>query len=376
LVERALSPEQEIRFVADAVEAFLQDHPDKTVAILAPRNNRGFKFVDELNKRKIPTVDSLLQSTSATRLSTGAIANILHYLGDPESSQKLSLAYKVWRRAERSDEENWAFYKNNLSLIRGIDHVEEYLWPGITGDWLESMRQEGSDPQIIGELEAFREVVRRWQNAVFLPIDQLILTISQDLFLDPSELALAHKLSSLLRQLGDAHPDWRLPEFTEELANIAKNERKFLGFSQEDEAFNPDLYPGKVVVATMHKAKGLEWDCVFLTAVNNYNFPSGAEFDNFQSEKWFVKDHLNMEAELINQLKTLIEADPFDWYQPGRASMDARHEFIRERLRLLFVGITRARKWLTITWNTGRVSNRNFPALALLELINAVENKQ
>jgi DNA helicase-2/ATP-dependent DNA helicase PcrA len=238
------------------------------------------------------------------------------------------------------------------------------------------MRQEGSDPQIIGELEAFREVVRRWQNAVFLPIDQLILTISQDLFLEPSELALAHKLSSLLRQLGDAHPDWRLPEFTEELANIAKNERKFLGFSQEDEAFNPDLYPGKVVVATMHKAKGLEWDCVFLTAVNNYNFPSGAEFDNFQSEKWFVKDHLNMEAELINQLKTLIEADPFDWYQPGRASMDARHEFIRERLRLLFVGITRARKWLTISWNTGRVSNRNFPALALLELINAVENKQ
>jgi len=376
LVEKALSPEQEIRFVADAVEAFLQDHPDKTIAILAPRNNRGFKFVDELEKRKIPTVDSLLQSTSATRLSTGAIANILHYLGDPESSQKLSLAYKVWRRAERSDEENWTYYKGNISLIRGIDHVEDYLWPGITEDWLDSFQQEEEDPQIIGELESFREVVRRWQNAVFLPIDQLILTISQDLFLDPSELALAHKLSSLLRQLGDAHPDWRLPEFTDELANIAKNERKFLGFSQEDEAFNPDLYPGKVVVATMHKAKGLEWDCVFITAVNNYNFPSGAEFDNFQSEKWFVKDHLNMEAELINQLKTLIEADPFDWYQPGRASMDARHEFIRERLRLLFVGITRARKFLTITWNTGRVSNRNFPALALLELINAVEKKQ
>jgi DNA helicase-2/ATP-dependent DNA helicase PcrA len=83
-----------------------------------------------------------------------------------------------------------------------------------------------------------------------------------------------------------------------------------------------------------------------------------------------------MEAELIDQLKTLIEADPFDWHQPGRASMDARHEFIRERLRLLFVGVTRARKFLTITWNTGRVSNRNFPALALLELINAVEKKQ
>ena len=376
LVERELSPDQEIRFVADAVESFLQEHPDKTIAILSPRNTRGFKFVDELNKRKIPTVDSLLQSTSATRLSTGAIANILHYLSDPESSHKLSQAYKVWRRAERSDEDNWTFFKGIIRMIRSIDHVEDYLWPTVKGDWLESLKQEGADTQVIEELEAFRNVVRGWQNTVFLPIDQLILTVSQDLFLDPSELALAYKLSSLLRQFSNAHPDWRLPEFTDELANIAKNQRKYLGFSQEDEAFNPDLYPGQVVVATMHKAKGLEWDCVFLSSVNNYNFPSGAEYDQFQSEKWFVKDHLNMEAEVISQLKTLTEGNPFDWYQPGKASMEARHEFIRERLRLLFVGVTRARKWLTVTWNTGRVSNRNFPTLALLELINALEKKQ
>jgi len=83
-----------------------------------------------------------------------------------------------------------------------------------------------------------------------------------------------------------------------------------------------------------------------------------------------------MEAEVISQLRILTEGNPFDWYQPGKASMEARHEFIRERLRLLFVGVTRARNWLTVTWNTGRVSNRNFPALALLEMINALEKKQ
>jgi DNA helicase-2/ATP-dependent DNA helicase PcrA len=373
IIEKELNPDQEIRFVTDVVEAFLAEHPEKTIAILSPRNSRGFKFVDELNKRKIPTVDSLLQSTSATRLSTGAIANILNYLCDPEDSTKLSQAYKVWRRAERSDEGQWAFYKGIISMIRGIDHVEDYLWPGINGDWLESLKQDGDQDQIVEELETFREVVRGWQNTVFLPIDQLILTIAQDLFLEPAELALAHKLSSLLRQFSDAHPDWRLPEFTQELVNIAKNERKYLGFSQEDEAFNPDNYPGKVIVATMHKAKGLEWDCVFLTSVNNYNFPSGADYDHYQSEKWFVKDHLNMEAEIISQLMTLVQDKPLDWYQQGNASLEARHEFIRERLRLLFVGITRARKWLTITWNTGRISNRNFPALALLELINFQE---
>jgi DNA helicase-2/ATP-dependent DNA helicase PcrA len=373
LIEEMFTPDQEIKFVVNAVESFLEEHSDQTIAILCPRNQRGFKFVDELKRRGLPCVDSLLQSTTATRLSTGAIANILAYLGDPKNSQKLSNAYRVWRRAEREDEEKWPFFKSIGSLIKGCEQLEDYLWPTGSNNWLEKIDTEQEDPITLEELQAFRDVVRRWQKSIFIPIDQLILTISQDLFLSPMELALAHKLSTLLRQLSDAHPDWRLPEFTEELANIARNERKFLGFSQEDEAFEPDRYPGQVVVATMHKAKGLEWDCVFLTSLNNYNFPSGEDYDQYQSEKWYIRDHLNIEAETIAQLKTLVENHTFDWYQIGEASHDARQEFIRERLRLLFVGITRARRWLTCTWNNGRASQKNYPALAFLELINYLE---
>jgi len=374
-VERELSPDQEVQFVVDSVEDWLAEHPDKTIAILSPRNARGFKFVDELNERRIPYMDNLLQSTSATRLSTGAIANIINYLSDPKSSNKLALAYQVWRRAERENEEQWTFLKQVSQWIRGCKQIEEYLWPFGRDDWLDQIDNEHDNPAIYDELLAFREVVRRWQSTIFLPIDQLLLNVAQDLFLDSTELALAHKLSTLLRQFSNAHPDWRLPEFTEELANIARNERKYLGFSQEDKAFNPDLYPGQVVVATMHKAKGLEWDCVFLTSVNNYNFPSGHEYDQFQSEKWYVKDHLNLEAEIITQFITLTEGNPFDWYQPGKASLEARQEFIRERLRLFFMGITRARRWLTVTWNTGRSSNKNVPALPFLELLNRLEGK-
>lgn len=374
-IEREFSPDQEVQFVVDWVEDWLTENPDKTIAVLSPRNARGFKFVDELNERGIPYMDSLLQSTSATRLSTGAIANIMNYLSDPKSSSKLALAYQVWRRAERENEERWKFHTKVSKVIRSCKKVEDYLWHLGADDWINQIDEEEDNPEVYDELYAFRDVVRRWQSTIFLPIDQLLLTVSQDLFLDSAELALAHKLSTLLRQFSDAHPDWRLPEFTDELANIAKNERKYLGFSQEDEAFNPDLYPGRVVVATMHKAKGLEWDCVFLTSVNNYNFPSGHEYDQFQSEKWFVKDHLNLEAEVLAQLKTLIQGNAFDWYKPGEASLESRQEFIRERLRLFFVGITRARRWLIVTWNTGRTSRKNVPALPFLELLNRLEEK-
>ena len=36
------------------------------------------------------------------------------------------------------------------------------------------------------------------------------------------------------------------------------------------------------------------------------------------------------------------------------ATQQARLDYVRERLRLLYVGITRAKKELIITWNTGR----------------------
>ncbi|MFW5713488.1 MAG: ATP-dependent helicase, partial [Brevefilum sp.] len=374
-VERGLSPDEEINYVVTEVEKFLAENPDKTIAILTPRNIRAFKFADELKRREIPYIDSLLQSTSATRLSTGAIANILQYLSNPKSSRKLASAYKVWRRSAREDNERWPFHKEVAKVIRSCDNVEDYLWPSPTQDWLEEALDQVSHQTARQELTDFREVVKRWHNTILLPIDQLVLTVSQDLFLDPVELALAYKLSSLLRQFSDDHPDWRLPEFTEELANIARNERRYLGFSREDEAFNPNLYPGRVLVATMHKAKGLEWDCVFLTSLNNYNFPSGHDYDQFQSEKWFVRGHLNLEAETIAQLKILLEDHPFGWHEPGKASLEARQEFIRERLRLFYVGITRARRWLTATWNTGRTSQKNVAALPFLELINDLERR-
>jgi len=376
LVEDLLSPDQEVRFVVDSVEAWLAEHPDKTVAILSPRNIRGFKFADECQRRSIPVVDSLLRSTSSTRLSTSAIYHILNALCDPRQSNKLSTAYRVWRRKEREDEQHWPFYKAIADKIKSCEKVEDYLWPQTTQTWLDSIRAESADAAVLDELETFRDVIQRWQNSVFLPIDQLVLTLSQDLFLEPAELALAHKLSVLLRQLANAHPDWRLPEFTEEMKQIANNQRRFLGFSDEDSAFNPDLYPGQVVIATMHKAKGLEWDAVYLTAVNNYNFPSGEDFDQYQSEKWFVRDHLNLEAETLAQLTSLTAGRGLDWYQEGAASLEARQEFIRERLRLFFVGITRARSWLMVTANSGRVSSRNIPARAFLELINDWEKRQ
>ena len=80
----------------------------------------------------------------------------------------------------------------------------------------------------------------------------------------------------------------------------------------------------------------------------------GQTFDTYISEKWFVRDGLNMQSEAIAQLEALISGDRSRWFEEGAASENARLDYVRERLRLLYVGITRAKQELIITWNTGR----------------------
>ena len=367
LFGRKLTPQAEMMVVADSLERWLPEHGEDTVAVLVPRNMRGFDLVDELRRRKIEVVDSLLRSTNATRSSAGALGNLLRYLSDPGSGSKLATVYKVWRRADCDDEQAKERLEGNAELLRKCGQVEDYLWPLPGLDWLRDTGIKDRDPLAYEQLQAFRELVRRWQRTVLLPVDQILLTLSQDLFTEPSELALTHKLAVMLRRAQDAHPEWRLPELTGELSVIARNERRFLGFSDDDSGFDPERYKGKVVVSTVHKAKGLEWDRVYLMSVNNYDFPSGSSYDQYIAEKWFIRQKLNLVAEALAQLDVALSTDEYHWYQEGVASQEARLDYVRERLRLLYVGITRARVELVITWNTGRRGELH-PAVPFLEL--------
>jgi DNA helicase-2/ATP-dependent DNA helicase PcrA len=113
-----------------------------------------------------------------------------------------------------------------------------------------------------------------------------------------------------------------------------------------------------VLVTTYHKSKGLEWDRVYLMSVNNYDFPSLQEDDQYKGEKWFIKDKVNLEAELIGMLKAIGEGDGEKGIVDiGEATLESRRDYAAERIRLLYVGITRAKESLIITWNTGKREN-------------------
>jgi DNA helicase-2/ATP-dependent DNA helicase PcrA len=362
LIDKRYTPDAEVQDVVRSVERWLEEHPKETgetVAVLSPRNKKGVDVVNALRQAKVPHVE-LLNSTAATRSTAGVLGNVLRHLSQPTSARQLATLFRAWQRADWDDPDQRTCLRTIETWLRRLRRVEDFLWPLEGGaGWVpdESLEtQEETDARDL--LVDFRAIVRRWQAAVALPVDQLILTVAQDLFAEPTDLALAHKLAVELRHRQNLNPDWRLPELTEELAIIARNQRRFLGFEDVDTGFEPPA--GVVTVATMHRAKGLEWDRVYLMAVNNYNFPSAQEHDSYISERWFIRDQLNLEAEALDQLKALSKDNPAA-YVEGKATLEARTDYAAERLRLLYVGITRAKKELIVTWNSGRSQSQRPP---------------
>ena len=360
LVAEAYSATKEAMMVVESCKRWLADNPDGTAAILVARNTRGSEIVKFLRQAGLPYVENL-NSSSSTRAVVGALARLLAYLADPKNAARLAEVYRVWRRDERDEPAAVAEIKEMADALKRIKQVEDLVAPRLS-DWLEHVSEETDGDRYQG-LQAFRELVATWLRAAEMPIDQLILTIAGDIFRDVGDIATAHMVALYLARLADTHPLMRLPEFAAELYDIANNRRRFVGLGDDEGQFDPDAHKGMVTVTTLHKAKGLEWDRVYLISINNYDFPSAEPTDSFIGEKWFIRDELNLSAEALAQLAALQAGRP---YQEGAASLDARVDYAAERLRLLYVGITRARSALTITWNTGRgASTEATPLVAL-----------
>ncbi len=394
-----LTPADEIRILLTSLQRWLPKHPDKTVAVLVPDNYRGEQFSQAFEKADLPYDDSLLRSTSTTRVAVDALVKAMRYISQPANPSHLSKLWaEVWwpRRGcpqTPSDAEKesgpaakveaspaWLATESNpdrnapegelpqpvIRFGKALGRLrlpERFIYPAAGDDWLQELGWIDDFDRFRPAVDRFRQDLRRWCSAAVLPVDELILTLGQDLFTEAPERALAHSAAILLANMVRERPELRLPELTKELEQTAANKRRFLGFGEETRGFDPPA--GKVTIATMHTAKGLEWDRVHLASVSNYSFPSGADDEYYRGQPRFIRDNLNLTEEALEQTRQL-HMGTLDDYVQEEATREARREFAAERLRLLYVGITRARQELVLTYNTGRFHDTrpNKPALA------------
>ncbi|MGJ6979445.1 UvrD-helicase domain-containing protein [Aestuariimicrobium soli] len=104
-----------------------------------------------------------------------------------------------------------------------------------------------------------------------------------------------------------------------------------------------------VKLLTVHRAKGLEWEVVYLPALVDKTFPSDRLTDNWVTTASALPAELRGDADSIDQLPHQVTKKALDDYVEAQRSSNRLAED-----RLAYVGVTRAREELVATSHTWR----------------------
>ncbi len=326
--------------IARRAKGFAERHPNLTIAVLVPTNRVGYDLAERLRQAGVD-FDEALQSPRSARRVSEALCTVLDFLADPLGRNQLERSYRAlvgfWPGPSGPGNEEAV-----AMLLRSCYRPEALLYPA-AGQRLEAALPpvDPIEPQDLEAIDLLCGYLRRWLRAVALPVDQLLLTVAQDLLVEEVDRARAQQLAVYVRIRADQNTDWQLPELVRELSEAVQGRAGAL--AEAEAALGPQ--PGRIFLTTMHKAKGMEWDLVYVMGVDGDWFPHDLDA-RFLGECEFLggDPSEDAKAELLDLLGEIGSS--------RLSATDRSHaEVIAERLRLLYVAITRARRYLVLSWS-------------------------
>jgi DNA helicase-2/ATP-dependent DNA helicase PcrA len=338
--------EEELPVVASLAAQYAKDHPHHTLAILVPTHNIGYLTAEQLDDLEA-SYDNLLRGGTREREIATAMNSLLAILANPQDVRalvsSLSSLHELGHPAASFADESLAHL---TTLLRSVRNPESLIFPWDEEDFVGSLPANVASEEDIKHIKSFSNFLRKMFDIRNLPIDDLSLALGDELFsfdyARESDLAIAYQLALILRYWQEMHPEWRLPELSAELASLAAGRRALPLARPGDYGYEPQA--GRITLSTQHSAKGLEWDAVFLVGIDGFWIPSNLD-------AYFMDVHDaygDLTAEALAQLRFLMEGDA-GLYENITPTDSAHIEVISERLRLLYVGITRARRYLHIS---------------------------
>lgn len=347
---------------------WLERHPLDTVAILAGARDTGMAYAQAALAAGFPheRIVHLLGSTSVRQLELlDRLLPIVEFLQAPTTGRALGLALERWS----SDAENDAI-PARVKLLRaaGAPRLEDVLFahPARIPPLLGIER-----PLTTAEQTSLARLARvpDWLAHRLAPPHDLLALLAASLDIDDESRALANRLVITVR---DTDPDPaldRLSNLRRVLLDLRARNRRLRGASADDEI---RIDAGTLTVSTLHQAKGLEWDVVFIVGCDDYWFPGSREI--WRPHRRAYLGECDPVVAACVELRDLLAGRSLDRSPAAltRAMDDDAHELIAERLRLLYVAITRARRALWLSWHRRSFrEQRESPAFALVREIAA-----
>jgi len=324
----------EFEAIADKCEKLLEEFPNKTTAVLMPSAYKASEVIKLLNARKVPYdyLDSSSSERNGTLIKLGCI---IDFISKPEDNEKLINVIKVFINEETPGIE---------ALLEFLKYVEtEELFYPITGEISKEGISNDLEKSVAWTLFLdVREKLKDFLEFPFTVYEKLILYIAEKLEFSREEMAIAQKVASGVKFLIEENLRYKLSDLAFELLQNKNSFNYFANLVWELKGY--EAKKGVVTIATYHKSKGLEWDNVLLGSLNADDFPTVIT-DSFKDDLPYLKTACRNPSAMMKKDFALILGED----SSKNFDLEAKHEIIAERARLLYVGITRAKERLFIS---------------------------
>ena len=352
--------EQTVKFVRNIHKRY----PDKSIGILVPYNDHINLVAKELIKEDLE-FEELGPNSLRKRRIIDNIAIIIDFILNCDEKEKLiEVLDKVYIKTDNKEGK-----KDFLQLLRETNlTVEELLYD-----------EECTKELIIDTdsdlYESFLFGLKNLKNIIEYPltrIDKLILFIGNSMMMEDEERAIVDYLGFYVKYLLSENNSMNL----QQIYNLL-SDRKNRVFSYIIEVVSEingyEALPGSITVCNYHKSKGLEWDCVFLLGMTQFNFPDNI-YEKFQCDKWYLKEkYKNPESNIKAEIDFMLHGEVTKNY-----AKEIKENLIKEKIRLLYVGITRAKEMLILSAsekNSATDRNKQNPSMYLNILKNIIDKK-
>ncbi|NDJ19922.1 ATP-dependent helicase [Myxacorys almedinensis] len=306
---------QTVEMIGQRAIALFHHDPNTTAAVLVRTNEQG-RFVARELSRWYDEKVNVFEVGQRDRQShiPGEILSLLQFLDRPHSPDylKAALSVLVGRRLIPNQD------LNALVLF-----PEQFLYPSPL-----------DPPQAATVQQSSRYCTNLLRARLELPLYQLIPFLAYTLDYDQTELATADKLSERIMQQTQQSS---LGAMLEVLTEIVNSERFEPVEAEDDDRYSR---PAQITVITMHKAKGLDWDYVFLPFLHENMIPGSLYVPPLMQ---FLGDFTLSEV-----ARSQIRAIVHDYALPDTEEAWERAGYLKtaEEFRLLYVAMTRAKRLL------------------------------
>lgn len=306
---------EEKAFILNKAKEISANNPNASVAVLLRLNSQVNDYNEYFAAHGIKTNvrTDCLEQKNIYRI----IYTVLKIIDNPASNKnikELAELYKINKLC-----------KIKKSDIEFLENLKQPFW----NTEMEIFNSEG--------LEQLFWDINYMLNETSSSIADLALKIGLYYAKDVTEKSNTYLISSFIRRIFSSN-EYDLTEFLKTLEYNAKRPLgAFKFFEEEQQASDTNIN-----IMTMHKSKGDEFDYVFIALADEENYPTKTENVKLKSGGHFVQ---TIKANIENtKIKTPEEQ---------------KNELTEETLRLLYVGITRAKRELYFTCSKKYKRNKN-----------------